>query len=191
MLPWVGLLLAFVALAGLHGSVLQQAQRVGFRLGKLLLHLPQPVQEESAPPAPPPERQRRPPRDSEPEERVAERKRLLRKKTSPKKSRPRGVRVAIDAVRLLAKRRAIPSGVPVPATEGRPGGLRLSGVSGLGIGLRDGDVLTQVAGVPATSRAAVVQAVLSLRAKQAPVGYGRFYREGEPWNLAVEIPYTW
>ena len=190
-LTWVGLLLAFVTLGVLHGSALQQAQLAGFRLGKLLSLLPQPVQEEPVPPALPPVPQLRTPHASESEQSVSARKPALRRKSSAKKSRPRGVRVSKDAVRRLAKRRAIPSGVPVPAAGGRPAGLRLSGVNSLGIGLRDGDVLTQVAGVPATSRAAVVQAVLSLRVKRAPVGYGRFYRRGEPWNLAVEIPYKW
>lgn len=194
-LPWVGLLLAGVALAVLQSQLLSYGELAGVELGQLRLLLPGPPVQQLRPGSPPSRRERPLPVPGAHPLRVVPRVGSSPKASSPKapakKVRPRGVRVSKDAVRRLAKRRAIPSGTPVAAAGGRPAGLRLSGVSAMGIGLRDGDVLTHVAGVPAVSKAAVVQTVLSLRAKKAPAAYARFYRAGQPWNLLVEIPYSW
>ena len=59
----------------------------------------------------------------------------------------------------------------------------------LGVGVRDGDVLTHAGGRPATSRADVVGMVIAARgAHQREIG-GRFCRAGEVFNLIVEQPY--
>jgi len=77
----------------------------------------------------------------------------------------------------------------VPASGARPAGLRLASVGALGIGMRDGDVLVRVAGVPATSVAAVADLVLRARARGARQISGEFWRDGAAWTLVVEQPY--
>jgi hypothetical protein len=104
-------------------------------------------------------------------------------------SGPPLVFVSRDAVLNLASTGARPRGVPVPATAQRPAGLKLLGVAGLGVGLRDGDVLTRALGVPALSSGAVIQAVLAARAKRAPVLEGEFWRGNQRWIIRVEQPY--
>ena len=101
----------------------------------------------------------------------------------------RGLRVSAQTVLRLAQSGARPSGTPVPVSQGCAAGLRLSGVSGLGVGLRDGDVLTHAAGRPASSRAEVVGAVIGARGARQREVSGRFCRDGEAWNLVVEQPY--
>lgn len=101
----------------------------------------------------------------------------------------KGVRVRAEVVLKLANSGARPSGFPVPAQGDRPPGLALTGVSGLGIGLQDGDVLTHAAGRPALTPADVIGVVIGSRTERAPEIWGRFWRNGEPWNLVVEQPY--
>jgi hypothetical protein len=113
-----------------------------------------------------------------------------KKKPSSPAVRPvRGIRVKAATVLRLANRGVRPSGVPVPAEGDRPAGLALQGVSGLGVGLRDGDILTQVAGAPASSTGAVVGAVLAARQRRAPAMSGLVYRGSEKIALYVEMPY--
>jgi hypothetical protein len=100
-----------------------------------------------------------------------------------------GIRVSAAQVLALAARRAMPQAVPVKATAQHPAGLQLRGVSALGVGLQDGDVLTEAAGQKATSVAAVVGIVLAARGRQVPEISGRFYRGGVPFSLSVEQPY--
>jgi hypothetical protein len=102
---------------------------------------------------------------------------------------PRVLFVTQDQVLRLASSGARPRGVAVPATAVRPAGLKLSGVAALGIGMNDGDVLTRAVGQPALSSGAVIQAVLSARARRAQVLEGEFWRGNERWLLRVEQPY--
>jgi hypothetical protein len=113
------------------------------------------------------------------------------KKRAAAKAAPaaRGVFVSAETVLKLANRRIVPRGVAVKADGKRPAGLRLLHVSGLGIGLRDGDVLTRAVGQPALSSGAVVQAVLIARAQRARFLDGEFWRDGERYSLRVEQPY--
>jgi hypothetical protein len=83
----------------------------------------------------------------------------------------------------------MPRGTPVAATPLHPAGLALSGVSALGVGLRDGDVLTEAAGSPALSIGAVVQAVIAARGRHAPEISGRCFRDGQPFQISIEQPY--
>lgn len=99
------------------------------------------------------------------------------------------VRVSSAQVLALAARRAMPGAVPVKANALHPAGLLLRGVSGLGIGMQDGDVLTEAAGQQATSVAVVVGVVLAARGRQVPEISGRFFRGGVPYALTVEQPY--
>jgi hypothetical protein len=115
-------------------------------------------------------------------------------KQPQKSSRPRvtpkqGIRVTSAQVLALAARGAMPRAVFVKSTVEHPAGLLLSGVSALGIGLRDGDILTDAAGEKATSVAMVVGLVLAARSRRASDISGRFYRGGVPFLLTVEQPY--
>ncbi len=115
-----------------------------------------------------------------------------RRSRKPKAAPPaaeRGVFVSAQRVLQLAERRAVPRGVPVAALGQRPAGLRLDGVAALGIGMRDGDILTHVLGAPATSVAAVVSAVIQARAQNVRIISGQFWRDGRVLPLAVEQPY--
>jgi hypothetical protein len=100
-----------------------------------------------------------------------------------------GVRISAAQVLALAERRAMPQAVPVKANAYHPAGLLLRGVSALGIGVQDGDVLTEAAGQKATSVATVIGIVLAARARQSPEISGRFYRAGVPFLVTVEQPY--
>jgi len=107
----------------------------------------------------------------------------------PPPSPKHGIRITSAQVLALAARRAMPQAVFVQASAAHPAGLLLAGVSGLGVGLQDGDVLTEAAGQKATSVAAVVGIVLAARSRQASEISGRFYRGGVPFLLTVEQPY--
>ena len=100
-----------------------------------------------------------------------------------------GVRISSGQVLALAARRAMPQAVPVKANAQHPAGLLLRSVSGLGIGMQDGDVLTEAAGQGATSVAVVVGVVLAARGRQVPEISGRFFRGGVPYAITVEQPY--
>lgn len=110
----------------------------------------------------------------------------------PTRARPtaaHGIRITAAQVLALAARRAMPHAVFVKATAERPAGLLLGGVSALGVGLQDGDVLTEAAGQKATSVPVVVGVVLAARSRQATEISGRFYRGSVPFQLTVEQPY--
>jgi hypothetical protein len=106
-----------------------------------------------------------------------------------KASAAHAVRISAAQVLSLAARRAMPEAVPVKANTYHPSGLQLRGVSTLGVGLQDGDVLTEAAGQRATSVAAVVGLVLAARARHSSEISGRFFRAGVPYALTVEQPY--
>ena len=99
------------------------------------------------------------------------------------------IRISSAQVLSLASRRAMPGATPVHASAEHPAGLALHGVSALGVGLSDGDVLTEAAGQRASSVALVVGVVLAARARHSPVISGRFFRAGTPYVVTVEQPY--
>jgi S1-C subfamily serine protease len=100
-----------------------------------------------------------------------------------------GVFVPASAVLNLARVGVLPQAAPVPAAGARPAGLKLSGVGGLGLGMRDGDVLTRVAGTPVASVSQVVGLVIQAREKRARHISAEFFRDGSRWSLTVEQPY--
>lgn len=102
---------------------------------------------------------------------------------------PRGLRVSAPTVLRLAQRGARPTAVLVPANGERPAGLSLQGVSGLGVGLQDGDVLTHVGGQPAKSLDSVIAAASAAYKAHVPAMGGRVWRKGESLQLLVELPY--
>jgi hypothetical protein len=101
---------------------------------------------------------------------------------------PLGVLVRRARVLRAARAGLRPSGVPVPATEWRPAGLALVGVSGVGAGVRDGDVLTRVGGTPARSVGAVRGAVVAALRAGAPAVSGELWRDRQRLVVTVELP---
>lgn len=101
----------------------------------------------------------------------------------------RGVFVGADTVLRLAMSGVIPEGRPVDAAGGRPAGIELFGVSALGVGVHDGDVLTEIAGRSVRTEGQVVGAVVALRARRVGSIAAAFYRGSERWSLIVEMPY--
>jgi hypothetical protein len=101
----------------------------------------------------------------------------------------RAVRVPRETVLRLANSGTRLRGVPVKAEGLRPAGILLSGVSALGIGLQDGDVLVEAVNRPALDVGGVVAAVIAARSARVPELTGRFWRHGELWLLVVEQPY--
>jgi hypothetical protein len=65
----------------------------------------------------------------------------------------------------------------------------LSGVTALGLGVLDGDVLTQAAGVSALDASAVIEAVLRARGRRQQTITGTCFRGDEPYAITVEQPY--
>jgi hypothetical protein len=100
-----------------------------------------------------------------------------------------GVFIGANTVLRLAASGVVPEGRPVDASGGRPAGIQLSGVSALGVGVHDGDVLTEVAGRPVRTEGQVVGMVLALRARRESSISAAFYRGSERWSLVVEMPY--
>ena len=100
-----------------------------------------------------------------------------------------GVFVSAATVLRLAQASAMPHAVAVGPQGARPAGLRLLGVSGLGIGMRDGDVLTSVLGARVSATGEVVSRVIAARARRAREISGEFWRNGVPGSIVVEQPY--
>jgi hypothetical protein len=99
------------------------------------------------------------------------------------------IRISSAQVLALASQRAMPDAAPVRASAEHPAGLLLRGVSELGVGLQDGDVLTEAAGQRASSVATVIGVVLAARARHSSEISGRFFRAGVPYVVTVEQPY--
>jgi hypothetical protein len=115
-----------------------------------------------------------------------------RGKAKSREGKPsRAIFVDARTVRALAARglRVLPSSRSVPANGERPAGIELARASGLGIGLRDGDVLTDVEGAPVTTQDQAFARVLVLLARRDRTISGRLFRRGEPWTIVVEVPY--
>lgn len=96
--------------------------------------------------------------------------------------KPVGVFVSRDRVLAAARAGLRPSGSPVPANAWRPAGVALHGVEGLGVGLREGDVLV----VP--SEAAVVGQVIAALRRHAPSMSGVAWRGRQRIFITVELP---
>jgi S1-C subfamily serine protease len=76
----------------------------------------------------------------------------------------------------------------VRGPDRRPAGVRLTGVSGLGIGLRDGDVIVAVDGKPALDEDACTSAALSAVARGDSTLRATIERDGVPFDCAVDLP---
>jgi hypothetical protein len=113
---------------------------------------------------------------------------LSAQRPSPQ-SRSFGILVRARTVLRLAEAGARPEGTPVAQSPEHPAGILLRGVTSMGIGLRDGDILVRAAGQPVTEPGAVISAVISARGARMPIITGQFWRDGRIHPIAVEQPY--
>jgi hypothetical protein len=111
-------------------------------------------------------------------------------RAKPTASAGPSVFVPASVVLRLARARAVPGSRPVPATSDRPGGVRLSGVGALGVGMQDGDVITEVAGRAVQSEGDVASIVIAALGRRTSQLSAVFYRGKSRGSLVVEIPYS-
>lgn len=117
-----------------------------------------------------------------------------------------GIFIGKDTVMRLARAGVVPTGQPVAASAAHPAGILLAGVGALGIGLVDGDILTDVEGRPVQTEAQVVGMVIAARSRHAEQMSAVIWRRngapahahphahpdahnGERWSLVVAMPY--
>ncbi|HEY8945138.1 MAG TPA: hypothetical protein VIM73_12795 [Polyangiaceae bacterium] len=186
-------LLALGAIA-LPGAVIAASHRaadhLGGRLGALAALYAERLKPAPAPPVSVPiEPAAPPPIAAETSTEPLRAKKTRAHKGRPPAAVPRGVRVSAARILELAQRGAAPGATPVGATALHPPGLRLTGVSGLGVGMHDGDVLTRVAGVPVHSVSSVANLVIRARGQGLREISAEFWRDGTRWHLVVEQPY--
>lgn len=122
-----------------------------------------------------------------------------RRRDGPNKPRAKGDRaqardlpaiyVAARTVVRIANSGARPSGKSVTADGQRPAGVQVFGASALGIGVRDGDVIVRVNGVPVTSANQVIGLVIAARGARQPTISAQMYRGHRTYQLTVEQPY--
>jgi hypothetical protein len=103
---------------------------------------------------------------------------------------PRALHVSAERVLAIANSGMRPTGTPVPAVSVRPAGIVVSGVSAMGIGVEDGDVLTHVEGIAVATPGEVVALVLSARAHEAGSMRARLFRGERPYVVVVDMPYV-
>lgn len=118
-------------------------------------------------------------------------------KAKGKKERPTGaarplpgVHVSAEAVLRIANSGRRPSGKAVTADGKRPAGVQVFGASGLGVGVRDGDVITRVSGVPVTSSNQVIALVIAARGARQRSISALVFRGQRSYVLSVEQPYV-
>jgi len=106
------------------------------------------------------------------------------------KAKPAALFVSAATVLKLAQSNARPRGSFVGATAQHPAGLRLTGVAALGIGVQDGDILTEALGITPHGPGEIIGAIIEARAKQARFLSGTLWRQGQSFSLTVEQPYV-
>jgi hypothetical protein len=99
------------------------------------------------------------------------------------------IRVPKSVVLRLARIGQRPSGVPVAASGTRPAGIQVFGAASLGIGVRDGDILTHVSGVPVSQVGQVLALVIAARGAKAQQISGQLWRGNRSYTIVVEQPY--
>ena len=107
---------------------------------------------------------------------------------SSRASSRRGLLIRADIVARAVKGGVPPSAVPAPASGLRPDGLALYGVGGFGSGLRDGDVVTSIAGSPASSVGAVIGVISSAVHARSKSISAVVWRGDKKLLVTVEIP---
>ncbi len=108
--------------------------------------------------------------------------------TTPSGGSRRGLLIRADLVTQAVKSGVRPSVVPAPASGMRPDGFALYDIGGFGAGLRDGDVVTSIAGTPASSVGALIGAIAgSVRANAKSLS-AVVWRGDAKLLVTVEIP---
>lgn len=103
--------------------------------------------------------------------------------------KPTALFVSQATVLKLAESAARPRGAFVPRTADHPAGLRLAGVSGLGIGVQEGDILIEALGISPRAPGELIGAIIEARAKNARFLSGTLWRRGDTFRITVEQPY--
>jgi hypothetical protein len=104
-------------------------------------------------------------------------------------SESRSIFIDANTVLCIADKGLQPSGKPVPPKGKRPAGIALSGVSALGVGVLDGDVLTEVLGQPVRSQAQVIALVMVARGANKSTISATIWRGLRAYSITVEQPY--
>jgi hypothetical protein len=116
-----------------------------------------------------------------------------KKGTKARASNPPGVLPAIyvtaETVLRIANSGQRPSGKPVTASGHRPAGVQVFGATCLGLGVRDGDIITRVSGVEVKSPGQVIALVIAARGARQQVIGAELYRGQRSYTLTVEQPY--
>jgi hypothetical protein len=89
-----------------------------------------------------------------------------------------GIFVGKETVLRLVRAGVVPAGQPVAASSSHPAGIQLAGVGALGIGLVDGDILTEVEGRPVQTEGQVVGMVFAARSRHAEQMSAVIWRAG-------------
>jgi hypothetical protein len=74
------------------------------------------------------------------------------------------------------------------AEDGAPPGVRLTGVSALGVGLRDGDIVTSIEGVPAPDAETATDEALEVIARGSAVLHATVQRGDQVLALTADLP---
>jgi hypothetical protein len=101
----------------------------------------------------------------------------------------RSILIGEQTILRLANAGVIPQAVAVSKEGARPSGLQLAGVGAMGVGLQDGDVLYQVAGVSVSNDVQVAEIVRAARDRQVRSISARIWRNGQTLALIVGMPY--
>jgi hypothetical protein len=99
------------------------------------------------------------------------------------------IHINSDAVLKIANSGRRPTGKPVTADGERPAGVQVFGADSLGVGVRDGDVITRVSGVAVTSVGQVISLVIAARGARQRIISAQVFRGKRSYVLTVEQPY--
>ena len=105
------------------------------------------------------------------------------------KAELRTIHIDTNTVLCIAQMGIQPSGKPVPQKGKRPAGIALFGVTVLGIGVMDGDVLTDVLGQPVRSQFQVIAMVMAARSANMSTISGTIWRGTRAYSVMVDQPY--
>jgi hypothetical protein len=72
--------------------------------------------------------------------------------------------------------------------DGEPPGVRLTGVSALGVGLRDGDIVTSIEGAPAPDAETATDTALAVIARGGTVLHATVQRGDQVIPLTADLP---
>jgi hypothetical protein len=102
----------------------------------------------------------------------------------------RSIHITSTTVLCLAQQGLQPTGRPVAAKGKRPAGVAVFGVSRLGLGVRDGDIVTEILGQPVRSVAQGIALIIAARASNRPSIEGTVWHAMRPYAVTVDQPYS-